>query len=127
MPHIARHILVPADTSIAADSQNHDYSLSYDEGVPVGSALLVKLASTGSISVAVSVLISHDGTNWYACSVETLVAAGTRSTNAASITLTANTQAAILRTLAPAPYLRVRLNNSGDAAAVMTVTLLAPQ
>ncbi len=86
--------------------------------------LLVELASTGSISVAVTMEVSHDGSTWFTTTVHDLTASAARNVQVASKTLTANTKAALLALRNYAPYVRAKFVNAGDAAATISAVLI---
>ena len=114
--------------SIAGDGSTTTYyvpgagiSLSaYDRAI-----LLVDANCGADSSIAFTAEVSPDNANWYASYVHNLHAAADEDVLAASVTLTADTVAALLEVGLPLPYLRFKVSNAnGKDAVVLTAQVV---
>jgi hypothetical protein len=75
----------------------------------------------GVESVVFTFEVSPDGTTWFTAPLHSLLTTTASNIQAASVTRTADTTAAIAALRVPAPYVRAVVVNGGASAAVLTL------
>lgn len=73
-----------------------------------------------SVVFDVEVAVERDG-DWFAAPVHDLTSAAAKDVQAASVTIDADTQAALFAIVDSVPYVRVNVTNNGANAATVTV------
>lgn len=119
-------------TAVPADAAKHYYPITTSDGVAnvgpfdqmvflVGTAA----APAGGINMVFGVQVSHDGTNWYDAYIHNIAAAADKWTLAATVTIVAQTAAALFALSAAAPYVRLSVQNNATNALAITVWAIA--